>query len=285
MMNILVFSKDRACQLEACLSSLKLNYKEYDSAKISVIYKATTEKFQKAYDVLENMFFPEVSFTRELLFKQQVLENLNSDFSQKSLFHMFLVDDDVFISAFSHNDKQFTLLKSSPNNIIALSLRLYGNINHCYCANYKQRIPHFIKECAWKWSTAELDWGYPMSLDGNVYNSNVIRVLCNNIHFSSPNTLEDSLSKVRPLPETLLCYPDRSKLLNNPANIVQKSHKNRVENTFSVEQLNEIFLSGKTIDIKQIQDVNNSTVHYPFQYVFYANENVSKALKETFKDG
>jgi hypothetical protein len=52
MLNIIVFSKDRACQLELFLRSMKYYFKEFYESKINVLYTYSNDSFKNGYDKL-----------------------------------------------------------------------------------------------------------------------------------------------------------------------------------------------------------------------------------------
>ena len=50
MLNIIVFSKNRSCQLELFLRSMKLYFKEFNEHKINILYTYSNDKFKEGYD-------------------------------------------------------------------------------------------------------------------------------------------------------------------------------------------------------------------------------------------
>ncbi len=54
---ITIFSKDRACQVSACIDSLFKNLDEISTASISVLYKATSNSFEEGYKKAVNIHF------------------------------------------------------------------------------------------------------------------------------------------------------------------------------------------------------------------------------------
>lgn len=269
-MNIIIFSKDRAAQLDLLLRSLKYNFKEFDSCKIHVLYDSSEEDFYKGYLLLseDKNLCVNVEFVSDKLygtFRESLLKILNL----KNELSMFLVDDIIFKSSFSLSDKEIEFVKNNEQ-IIAHSLRLWNGINHCYATNKPNSIPAFVKRYIWNWTSAEGDWGYPMSVDGNIYRTKFIFDKIKEINFRNPNQLEANLAATADRTKQYMsCYVEESKLLNVPANIVQTTFSNRHGNIIDVKELNNNFLSGKKLSFEHILNCSNNTVHVelPFKWI------------------
>ena len=165
MIDIIIFSKDRACQLQALLRSLEEKLKiEYT---VTVLYTETSDLFKSAYEKLFLRDFKNTSYILESDFESDLKNIL---FLRKTKFMMFLVDDIIIKDVVEYDDvfKKFEEDKS----IMSLSLRLGKNINYCYNKNKYCSIPKFIddKYNIWKWREEPAgDWSYPMSVDGNIF--------------------------------------------------------------------------------------------------------------------
>src|SRR5581483_4660004 len=138
ILKTLVFSKNRACQLELLLRSLPYSP--------SVLYTYDKE-FELGYTKLMKMY-PKVDFIKQTNFKSQLLE-----FVQSCKYILFLTDDDVMIETFSENLPEYLEFIKSPD-VVSLSLGLSSSV-----AGKK-----------WKWQKYRNNyrlrmWGYPMSID------------------------------------------------------------------------------------------------------------------------
>lgn len=286
MLNVIVFSKDRACQLNALIESFLLYYRDLapDKAgnpnyKMKVIYKASSPAFQEGYSELNQRLGlmtlptlsgeePYIQLIKETSFQADVIKSINEKFPLT----MFLVDDILFKDYFSLSDKEIQTTLKNPQ-ILATSLRLYEKISHCYATNTPSKVPSFVKGNVWKWKDAEGDWGYPYSVDGNVYRTKDILTLLSSLTFTNPNVLEAALSTNtqtgRP-PEYLCCYRESSKLINIPANLVQGTYRNRHANSYTAEELNTRYLNGELISHLETtaQAQNNTTVHIELPFVW-----------------
>ena len=269
--NVIIFSKNRACQLHACVESFYKYCKESNTeSSVTILWKASTKSFKDGYEKMMTAFPESNSFSwkEEYSFKKQMLEMTNST---KHKFTMFLVDDDMFINHFSMKDKQFTLAEQS--SIISLSIRLHSGATHCYPVDKPNKVPHFVKGCVWPWKQSEGDWAYPMSVDGNIYQTKNLNSLLGRLPFNNPSTFEASLdqfNKSPTSPEYMCCYPGAAKLINIPANLVQTHCNNRFANTESAESLNEKYLLNELIDIDKFFNLKANMVHFPIKLEFKA---------------
>jgi hypothetical protein len=269
MANIVIFSKNRAMQLDLLLRSFKQYFKEWEQVNKTVIYMATTSEFVAAYDIVKQEH-PEFKFVDQGVFKTDVLESVDP----KQQFTMFLVDDIIFKKSFSASDPVFGILKNN-NQMISLSLRLHPGIHYCYAINKSTARPPFVRHGAshyrvWRWPGMDGDWGYGISLDGDIFNTSFIAPLLLSTEYSNPNQLEAVLNDPRIIkgvwPTYKCCYDSASKLLNNPANRVQDEFKNRAEMSYDTNDLNKLFLDGKRISLDEIENIDNGAVHYPLEY-------------------
>src|SRR6266404_5273265 len=105
----IVFSRNRACQLELLLRSL--------SMPVTVLYFYDPE-FKAGYDKLIKMY-PSLNFVLRYDFKNQLLEIIKKG----TKYVLFLVDDDIMVDAFHENCPEFKEFKAN-SDILSLSLRL-----------------------------------------------------------------------------------------------------------------------------------------------------------------
>jgi glycosyltransferase involved in cell wall biosynthesis len=259
MLNIIVFSKDRACQLELLLRSLKIFFKNWYKYNPCILYTYSEPAYRDGYEKLKQLH-PEFIYICEkdsIPFKQHVL-NLARDINP---YTVFLVDDIVFRQPFDLESEAFKVFTKN-REILCLSLRLCPRINYCYSANKPAPPPTFEQHLIWDWQKMppDNDWGYPMSLDGHVFRTEEIKPIIQAIEFDSPNFFEERLTASPINLPKMICYSD-GKILNIPANRVQETHVNRHGNLITPAELNREFLDGKTISLKNVLDVKNTAAH------------------------
>ena len=94
----LLFSKDRAMQLDATLRSLCLNCQNVQNIDLKVVWAYSNQRIEQQYQELANTY-PNVEFISQLDFKAQVLASIAS-----YEYVLFLVDDNIFVRNFSINN-------------------------------------------------------------------------------------------------------------------------------------------------------------------------------------
>ena len=165
----LVFSKDRACQLHLFLESVERNTDNLFNLK--VLYHATTEEYSKAYKKLIERF-PSVVFIKQGSFKQDTLEVCKS-FSEPAI--AFFVDDDIIYRKLELQEDFLDIFK---HGVCSLSLRLGSNTviqdTHTGSRAIMPQIDGVINDkfYCWSWkniSQYHTNFGYPFSVDGNIY--------------------------------------------------------------------------------------------------------------------
>lgn len=76
MISTVIFSKDRAMQLDATLHSFFLHCQDADQAKIAVLYMATDERHARLYKTLITDY-PQVTFIEQTNFRKDILSILS----------------------------------------------------------------------------------------------------------------------------------------------------------------------------------------------------------------
>src|SRR3990167_1403428 len=249
----IVFSKDRAIQLHAFLRSYR-KHVTLDTL-VFVLFKATTERHAYAYAEVRAEI-PFANFVEEEHFKQDLLSLLPDDG-----FVTFFVDDQIFVRPWDVNKAQH-----------GLSLRLAPHLTKCYPTNSGQRHPLLFQgtevgKLSWWWMSGEGDWGYPLSLDGHVFDAVFIRELVKQVDFNSPNTLESALQRFVPMFRHMQgeCYSE-SRVVNVPRNRVQTDYDNR-HGGGSPDDLLEMWENGKQICISELNELLNESCHQEFPLV------------------
>lgn len=253
MIQCIIFSKNRSLQLDLLIRSIKKYVKEYSSFSFKVLYLATSEVFEKGYEKLKIMY-PDFIFIKETNFRNDLLGNIDT-----TKYLMFLTDDDVFKEEFTIESDEFTLFQEDKN-ITTLSLRLGRNITFCYSENIETPPPQSM---TFLWKKLKGDWGYPASVDGNIFRTSELFPLIINMIFNNPNTFEASLSNLSCVfKDYMICF-ESSKLFNIPANRVQETFQNRSSN-ISIDVLNDYFLKDYKIHMEDIHNYKNKSCHEEF---------------------
>lgn len=254
---LIVFSKDRAMQLEALLRSFFFYVTHPGSVK--VLFAASSPEHEKGYQKLIDQYTDRVSFAKETNFRSDLIKLFDSVEEEKVL---FMVDDIFFKSAVDFSDFE----KIDPKHEV-LSLRLGNHLSYAYTLQKEQPLPRFYETngnstlLSWRWKEGKYDWEYPLSVDGHLFNTYELKILVNELEYKAPNSFESALQVMDPLFLTRkgLCY-SQSIIVNNPCNKVQEENDN-IHGTVSIEELNDKWLSGYRIDFESYKGLKNKSAH------------------------
>ncbi len=256
MLNIIVFSKDRAAQLELFLRSMKFYFKEFSEYKINILYTYSNDKYKEGYDKLFTIHNDSnINYIKESQdFKRHVVLLLN----QENPYTVFFVDDIVFKNPFTLNSKQFKLFTLNED-ILTLSLRLHPYLTYCYAARTRQTSPNFDSNLLFKWQGMQGDYGYPMSLDGHFFRTKEIAAITKVLTFNNPNSYESILAGYPLNRLKMICF-EESIIVNNPVNRVQ-TFNNNVHGNVTALFLNDKFLEDYIIDFEDFKGLKNTSCH------------------------
>jgi len=250
-MNVTIFSKDRACQLDLLLRSIKDLWKDWHEFKINIIWTYSNVNFKTGYEKVIKEH-PEMNFIeQEKNFKESVIKTTNI----KKKYTMFLVDDIVFKEPINIRKDLERLISE---DIISISLRLCPRISFCYPQNIQTPAPNLSPDNKWEWKGFLGDWGYPMSVDGNIYRTSDLIEVIKNSDYKNPNTFEDALRTNIPNRPIMTCH-NESKIVNIPINLVG-AYPNRHGN-ISAEQLNKRYIDGEKLSLDNIKGFKNISPH------------------------
>lgn len=265
----IIFSKDRALQLHALLGSYYDQVKR--PQKIYVIYDASNVEHKEAYIDVQAIYRD-----KELVFLPQKSKNsfrndllgLVCNLSANYLF--FLVDDIIFIEPVELD----SLTAFNPIQYIG-SLRMGLNLNYCYPAQKKQKLPIIIEEVfgqedffSWCWVDGELDWNYPLSVDGHLFSFHEVKAMLSLSDFKAPNSLESALQQFKFLflNRKGVAYK-KSRIVNIPINKVQLENNN-IYGSIHQDVLLQLWNDGMQIDYKSLYGANNISAHEELTITF-----------------
>lgn len=272
----IVFSKDRPMQLDGLLYSLRKH--AHGVGAIHVIYAASDPRYLNAYDQVRSIHDElALSFHGEAAGSEfaSLLRNVLNGVESRTMY--FLVDDIVMV-----RDIDLRAYASLARSDLIPSMRLGRNISESYMTQSSLRRPHFrpisfrdsvegehvLEKLgplgAWRWSTEDGDWAYPLSVDGNVFLTSVMRTLVSQLEFSSPNTLEAEMQvKLRSFVKAWGVCRQLSAVVNLPINRVQTEFDNRFGGVHQ-DQLLDLWLDGYRFDVDALSGIVNKSVHQEF---------------------
>jgi hypothetical protein len=179
---------------------------------------------------------------------------------------VFHTDDDVF---FAEAKEPPAVLYGDPTEDIQRihSYRLGWNTTFCHPLSVKQRVPDSLP---WRWREAELDFGYPLCLNGTVYRSADLLPLLN-FPFANPTELEAGLDYRKELfrPEWMTA-PLHSCCVSLPHNRVSFSSgcPAGANPEWQPDALLAKYLDGWRIDLEAMDFSNINAAHVEVPLVF-----------------
>lgn len=252
-METLIFSKNRPAQLELCFRS----HKRFWGEEVTVLYTRDFD-YREGYEKLR-LKYKDVYFELETDFRKQVI-----DYVKRNKLPVFYCDDDVMIRPYL----DITDKLENPD-IACISQRMDHRYNYCFDSDVPVEIPRFIDNM-WEWKKYPLDWGYPMSVLGNIFRQEDLLPILESINFKCPNTLEGRLAE-HPIDKPLMVGFERARNINLPQNLVQTIAPNNRAGNYSPESLNHKFMDGFVIDlddvIKKTKNATSCFMNIDFRWV------------------
>ena len=255
-----VFSRDRALQLEALLRSI-----EKYSESIFDVYIQYSCSFNhcKSYNELVNRYINNrnFKFVRENSFPISLLGLLKTINTQ---FMFFLVDDQVFVKPFNM-DKVMSNMKSNT----FFSLRLGKTITDFGIFERKLMPKYNIQpdylEWSWKQNKDQKDWGYQFSVDGTVYRTLDVLRSASSIPFKAPNSFEDNMNSVLLFRGNNMGMSYHEPVIINliiNASRQEKAYENFESGEYSTDDMLELWNAGKRFSVDKVSLLSFSSTHY-----------------------
>lgn len=263
MNQTVVFSRDRAAQLDLLLRSISTRAPELFGS-ISVLFQGSNPDYLVAYAEAMGEH-PSVNFYCEQSFQPDLERIL--DYSE-SEYVTFLCDDDLVVRPFIDSNPERIL--ELNDTLLCFSLRLGNNTNECYPLDRTQEHPsvlwHISDHLIWDWEDGDADWGYPGSLDGHMFRRDDLEQLLDGADYDAPNGLEEALVQ-----RCMLYHGDRpnmacfesSLITGVPINRVQSTHPNRSGEFYpwKTDELNQAFLEGNRLRLDPVDRKDVTAAH------------------------
>tara|TARA_R110002020_G_scaffold298736_4_gene514578 strand:+ start:2006 stop:2845 length:840 start_codon:yes stop_codon:yes gene_type:complete len=276
VINGLIVSKNRACQLRLLLESISVNAPNLLN-EILVIYTSSNENFERGYEKLQSEeILPNIIWQKEVDFIPDFLSALKNC---KSKYICGVVDDCIFYKRVSSTPDQIENVMEETN-AFCFSFRLGLNTSTQNYMNPSYYVPlqkydenEFCVIWNWKEWSSKLNYGYPISLDGHVFRSKEISDLSHMFEFDRLRHWEGNVNgQCRDKVERnmMACYK-QNVLFSIPANCVQDPPLVSGQiYSYSEEGLNEKYLNGEVIDLYGMEYAfqNVTWSHNEFEFKF-----------------
>lgn len=242
----IIFSKDRAMQLDGFLASYFENVENY--SEIKVLYHVSNEAHKKSYLDLQKIYenFP-VEFIQETNFRANLIDALEKSSEDRLIFY---VDDMLFSQKIDYS----WLKDIDPlNNVVCLSRG--KDLNYSTVLAKKLEVPSFNKitenlyQFKWNEISEFSDWTYPIGVSGYMFSRLEIMAMIKATNFKAPNSLEHNLQMFLPY------FTKRGGIcLENVAtpcvhtNLTQTEGYNNILGHYSLEELLDLWNANKRIN-------------------------------------
>jgi len=257
-----IFSKNRAMQLDATLRSLFLHGSGLTRMDVRVLYLASSPEHERQYQQLI-LAYPAVTFIREVQFQKQLMTAI-----QGYPLLLFLVDDAIFVRQFPFSQIAGTL-RQHPD-ALGFILGLGTNTSYSYTLNRVQELPAFQTVehgfLKYRWAKAKHDFGYPLQVSASLYRADDLLPLLGSLSFANPNTLELGMARhakqYRNSRPSLLIPPQTISFCA-PMNRVQHVFPNRAgsQHAYPTDKLRELFDQGYRIDVAALSGFVPNAIH------------------------
>lgn len=263
---LIVFSKDRAAQLDLLLSTMSTEIT--DPVEVFVLYSASDASRRIQYEgVLSRFRAHGVIGFEEHDFRTDVIEILAK---RRERNVMFLVDDMAFVGAvpkglLSHWDARARGV---------LSLRLGLNITHSFNrGNVVQPQPtttavsgpESIPLVSWRWTRGTGDWSLPTSVDGHLLARSHVVEVARRTSFRAPNSFERALGEYRFLFKHRRGYALRQAVVVNfPLNSVKSEDFQFPHLGLDLGDLDLLTNSGRRLSLEGFPIERHRSVHMPW---------------------
>ena len=264
-----IFSKNRAMQLQALLESFELHSRSAKNIHLSVLYKVD-DQFRHQYVQLEKDY-PDVLFVEEVALVKQLV-SLYKGFD----FLFMQADDNIFI-------RKFSLVKimdelDAHESAIGFSLRLGLNINQSYMTGVKWTLKDYkvVNKIIIKfnWVKSSIEFGYPLEATASVYRVSQVGPIIVKTPERTPSGVESNLNRnrkrFREKIRKILCYR-KSAIFSVPVNVVQifrPGNRFGIEFSYSVEELANKFDEGYRINVQKFSGIEPVSTHQEVEFEF-----------------
>lgn len=248
-----IFSKDRAMQLDGFLVSYFANVENY--SEMVVLYHTSNAEHEQSYTDLKKIYQDKpVRFVKENAFRKQLLEVLETASADRVFFY---VDDMIFSQKVNYN--WFSTI--DPLEYIP-SLTRGKDLTYSTVLGKELQVPQItpfnenLYQFDWNEIKEYSDWSYPLGVSGYMYSRPEIFSMLKVLDFKAPNSLESSMQHF------FSYFINRKGIcLENVAtpcvhtNLTQTEGYNNVVGHFSLEELLVLWNENKRIDCKEFMGI------------------------------
>lgn len=251
VVNLLIWSKDRACQLDLLLRSMEKHARGL--FRPTVIYTYSSGFYKAGYSKLQKEDY-DITWIYENNLQHQTRDYINSAEGHIC----FSTDDQVF-----HSKVCKCLLDHLPkadNEVFSLRLGLNTLVQDCHAGTYQKPLYNFVQENdkIISWNSNEYhpfdNYGYPLALDTHIFTAHKVQELISYFDFKSTNELESKMQQYTQTINRISSFKN-SVSVNIPMNNMSSVTRSGEKHPFDLQFLNAQYLEGKQIDLEDIEQV------------------------------
>jgi hypothetical protein len=133
-------------------------------------------------------------------------------------------------------------------------------------------IPELVEDqnkLCWVWEQGEMEWGFPLSLDGHIFSRQEFMIMIKRFEFNGPNSLEGVMKRFKGIyMQRYGVCPVHSVLVNIPCNRVQSEY-NYPHGNIHQDLLLEKWVKGFQINYSKFYAMSNRSVHedVPLEFI------------------
>ena len=253
----IVFSRDRAMQLDAFLASVELHVPALFD-EVAALYRATDDLHGLAYTQLVAAR-PDTTWVAEASFRDDLLSLRGAE--DQLVFH---TDDDVLRAGAALRTTRrrgVFLAATRAQHVLLLPARPGGGV-----------VQPTIGSDRVSWERVSQgvgDFSYPLALNGHVFRAAEAHEWLASVEYATPNELETTLQSLNDHQRPRMASLPHSVVVSIPANIVNETWANRHAPGNDIDELNARFLEGTRIDLggMDFQDVTACHQEIPFAFL------------------
>lgn len=269
MINLVVWSKDRAAQLHLLMESI--NRFMPNTFVTSVIFKASNQEFAEGYDKVAQEF-EGVDFDLLPETADNNLEKLTKEvISDESFDYIAFSTDDTVIFR-QPEDNIFRHLHAS---LATFSLRLGLNTlaQDIHRGTFQPPLNKFFWHNGvpcWRFDEYHPNdnYGYPFGLDMHIYCRGIVWPIINDIEFRNTNELESKLFYKKGLIPPYMSSFKHSVAVNIPANNHSQITLAGKQYPADINWLNSQYLEGKRLNLEKIMNTEVIGCHQEMELEF-----------------
>lgn len=274
MITSITFSKDRPAQLDLFLTSMNKHARHLFTDN-KILYTFSNGKYEQGYKKVIDKW----SDIHEFVLQDNFCKDVRKLCATKNRFICGFTDDDIFYKKVPVKQYEVDAIFDEME-ISCVSLRTGKNTTEIYDFVAKSNEDVLQLECPkyladyedkfYIWNrliSRHINYNYLLSLNGHIFRAKTFNYLINAFSFDNPNHLEGQLQKYSTFLSPLMASLASSVIVNVPINKVQTTNENTYGSKFKFEQedINDMFLSGKTLDLDSMDFSQVNSTHQEFE--------------------